>query len=182
MKILPLTLPGVFEIRFEPRRDERGYFCRTYDRSIFEAHGLQTDWAQENQSLSIPKHTLRGLHFQAPPHAETKLVRVVTGAILDVFVDIRKSSPTYGRWGSIELTEDNLRMLYLPRGFAHSFCSISDNATVCYKVDNFYAPGAEGGLRWNDPDLGIVWPTTDPQLSDKDRRWPDFSDFVSPFD
>ncbi len=181
MEIKPLKLAGAYEITLAPRFDERGYFLRVFDEKLFREHGLTTAWVQENQSRSTRKHLIRGLHFQAPPHAETKLVRVVVGAILDVFVDIRRSSPTYGQWASIELTADNFKMAYIPKGCAHAFCTLSDEAVVQYKVDACYAPGAEGGLRWNDPAFNIPWPTREPLLSAKDQAWPSFAGFESPF-
>jgi len=181
MNIIALSLPGAFKIVLAPRGDERGYFMRTYDEAIFRAHGLETRWVQENQSRSRRKGIIRGLHFQAPPHAETKLVRVVRGAILDVFVDVRTGSPTYGRHEAVELTEDNTTAAYVPKGFAHGFCTLTDDCVVAYKVDAAYAPEAEGGLAWDDPDLGIRWPTDQPFLSEKDRNWPAFKEFVSPF-
>ncbi len=181
MKIERLKLSGSFKIILDPRKDERGYFVRTFDKPIFQAHGLVTDWMQENQSLSSRRGTLRGLHFQRPPHAETKLVRVVTGAIFDVFVDLRKASPTYGQWDSVDLSADNHTMVYIPKGFAHGFCTLTDVAVVAYKVDASYAPEAEGGLRWDDETLNIGWPTDKPFLSARDKALPAFKDFVSPF-
>jgi len=154
---------------------------RVYDEAIFHEYSLQTSWVQENQSQSIRKYTIRGLHFQRPPHAETKLVRVVTGAILDVFVDLRKDSETYGQWDSIELSADNQKMVYIPKGFAHGFCTLTEKTVVLYKIDSAYASEFEGGLRWNDDTLGIQWPTNGPYLSAKDRMLPSFDEFVSPF-
>ena len=181
MEIVPLKLSGSFKIILDPRKDERGYFVRTFDKAIFQAGGLTTEWVQENQSLSNCRGILRGLHFQRPPHAETKLIRVVVGAILDVFVDLRKASPTYGQWDSVDLSADNHTMVYVPKGFAHGFCSTADVAVVTYKVDANYAPEAEGGLRWDDETLDIKWPTDKPFLSVKDRALPAFKDFASPF-
>jgi dTDP-4-dehydrorhamnose 3,5-epimerase len=165
----------------DPKEDGRGYFMRTYDEGIFRDHGLTTAWVQENQSRSTRKGLIRGLHFQRPPHAETKLVRVVVGAILDVFVDLRKESETYGQWDSLELSAENHRMAYIPKGFAHGFCTLTDVAVVLYKVDACYEPRAEGGLRWDDRTLSIAWPTAEPYLSAKDRALPAFDGFVSPF-
>ncbi len=181
MQIKPLRLPGTFEIIPTLRQDERGYFTRTFDISIWREHRLAENWVQENESLSIQKGTLRGLHFQKPPHAETKCVRVVTGAILDVFVDIRCGSPTYGQWDSLELSSENHKMAYIPRGFAHGFCSLTDKATLLYKVDNFYCPEAEGGLRWDDPTLNISWPVGRHILSAKDNDLGSWENFESPF-
>lgn len=185
MHITPRRISGTYEITLEPRIDHRGYFLRFYEKAIFEQHDMQTDWAQENQSLSVRKNTVRGLHFQKPPHTETKLVRVIRGAILDVFVDLRSGSPTYGQWESIELTEDNYKMIYIPKGFAHGFCTLAENTIVTYKVDSYYAPQAEGGLRWNDPTLAIEWPVREVDeevyLSEKDQRQPFFDTFETPF-
>ncbi|MFC1488305.1 dTDP-4-dehydrorhamnose 3,5-epimerase [Thermodesulfobacteriota bacterium] len=181
MKITPLKLEGTFAISLKPMEDERGYFMRTYDESIFKNHGLNLAWVQENQSLSKHKGIIRGLHFQKPPHSETKLVRVAKGAILDVFMDLRKGSKTYGKWDAIELSEENQQMVYIPKGFAHGFCTLSEESLVLYKVDNFYTPEAEGGLRWNDNTLGIDWPVKDPLVSPKDQKLGLFKDFVSPF-
>lgn len=181
MEIKSLRLPGTYEIIPTPHLDERGYFMRVYDRHLFETHGLQTAWVQENQSCSSRKHIIRGLHFQEPPHAEAKLIRVVVGAIFDVFVDLRKNSATYGQWDSIELSAENQSAVYISRGFAHGFCTLTEHTIVVYKVDSTYTPSAEGGLRWNDPTLQIKWPTKVPSLSTRDERLELFSAFESPF-
>ena len=155
---------------------------RCYDDSIFADKGLTTSWVQENQSLSNSKGLIRGLHFQRPPHAETKLVRVVVGAIWDVFVDLRRNSDTYGLWDALELSAENKMMVYIPKGFAHGFCTLSEQTLVLYKVDAYYMPEFEGGLKWDDEALGIQWPVDNPHLSVKDTtRWSTFRDFVSPF-
>lgn len=169
MKIEERALSGVLEITLKPHRDDRGFFMRTADRELFKQFGLDRDWVQENHARSLKKGIVRGLHFQFPPHAETKLVRCVRGAVLDVFVDLRKGSPFFGTWDSIQLTEDNDKMICIPRGFAHGYCTLTDVSDVLYKVDNSYAPQAEGGILWNDPDLAIDWPETEPDLSPKDR-------------
>ena len=181
MQIKPLRLPGTFEIIPTLRQDNRGYFTRTYDSSIWREHGLTEAWVQENESLSVQRGTLRGLHFQKPPHAETKLVRVVSGAILDVFVDLRCGSPTYGQWDALELSAENHRMAYIPRGFAHGFCSLTDNTLLLYKVDNFYCSDAEGGLRWDDSTLNVAWPDGQHILSAKDNSLGGWETFDSPF-
>lgn len=181
MEIVPLKLKGSYEIRLAPRGDERGYFMRTYDRQIFLENGLQTEWMQENQSLSTQLHTIRGLHFLLPPHTETKLVRVVQGKILDVFVDLRRDSQTFGQWDSIELSEDNHRAVYIPKGFAHGFCTLSERAVVQYKVDSVYVGESDAGIRWNDPAIGIEWNALDPILSERDRNLPLLKEFDSPF-
>jgi dTDP-4-dehydrorhamnose 3,5-epimerase len=170
-------IEGVYEIRLEPRRDERGFFMRVYDEEFFKKAGLHRHWVQENHSRSEKKGVLRGLHFQFPPFAETKLIRCVRGAVYDVFVDLRKGSPAFGKWGSVELSEEKHNMAYIPRGFAHGFCTLSEESEVVYKVDNPYTPEAECGLLWNDPDLAIAWPVTRPVLSEKDAKnltWKEF--------
>lgn len=182
MHIRPLSLGGVFEIALEPRCDERGYFLRTYDEAISAQANLVTHWVQENQALSLRKGILRGLHFQKPPHTETKLIRVVRGAILDVFVDLRRSSPTFGQWAAVELSEDNYKAVYIPKGFAHGYCTLTEVSVVLYKVDTVYAPYAEGGIRWNDGDISILWPVQHPITSAKDASLPLLRDFVTPFD
>lgn len=182
MEIRPLRLSGAHEIVLTSKADERGYFMRIYDEAIFQKHGLTTKWVQENQSLSVKKGVIRGLHFQRPPFAETKLVRVIAGAVLDVFVDIRRDSKTYGQWEAVELTAQNQKAIYIPKGFAHGFCTLAERSVALYKVDSFYTPEAEGGLRWNDPDLRIPWPVESPMVSAKDSQWPLFREFVTPFD
>lgn len=181
MEIKPLKLEGTFEITFNRIGDARGYFMEIYSRKLFAEHGLQTDWIQENQSLSTRPHTLRGLHFQVPPFAQAKLVRVARGEILDVFVDLRKDSPTCGRWDSIRLSEENCKAVYIPRGFAHGFCTLSENVIVQYKIDNLYDRESERGLRWDDSDIGINWNIEEPFLSAKDADLPFYKDFISPF-
>ena len=181
MEIRPLKLQGTYEIQLDPRHDERGYFMRCYDEAIFREYGLVTVWKQENQSLSKRKGIIRGLHFQVPPHSETKLVRVAIGGVFDVFVDLRKDSPTHGQWDALELSEANHRMLYVPKGFAHGFCTLTDVTLVQYRVDEFYAPHAEGGIRWDDLTLNIHWPVNEPFVSDRDRSLPSLSNWVSPF-
>lgn len=180
MELKPLKLNGVFEIIPRHFPDERGYFMTTYSKMAFEEHGLVTDWAQDNQSLSS-KGVLRGLHFQMPPHAETKLVRVIHGVVQDVFVDLRKESATYGQWGSVELSEEKRNMVYIPKGFAHAFCVLSEQALVAYKVDEHYAPEAQAGLRWDDPTLNIQWGVQMPILSPKDSELALLAEFESPF-
>ena len=171
-------LLGVFEITLEPHKDARGFFMRTYDMKIFEELGIDRTWVQENHSCSVRKGIIRGLHFQFPPYAETKLVRCIRGAILDVFVDIRKNSPTFGEWDSIELSEQNKKCILVPRGFAHGFCTLTDESEIVYKVDNYYNPDAEGGIIWSDRDLDIKWAVSNPILSEKDAALKSFSDFV----
>ncbi len=181
MKIKPLKLEGTFEIAFNRIGDARGYFMETYSKELFAEYGLQTDWIQENQSLSTRRHTIRGLHFQAPPYAQAKLVRAVQGEVFDVFVDLRKDSATFGQWDAVNLSEENCKSVYIPRGFAHGFCTLTESVIVQYKIDNVYAPQAESGIRWNDARLGIDWKTEKPLLSPEDSLLPFFKDIVSPF-
>jgi len=181
MRFRSLRLPGAFEIELQPHADERGYFARVYDHEGFAAHNLSTAWVQDNQAHNAKLGIVRGLHFQRPPHAETKLVRVVRGAICDVIVDLRVGSPTFGQFERVDLVEDKLTMLYVPRGFAHGYCTLTDDALVVYKVDATYAPHAEGGVRFDDPELAIPWPTATPLVSDKDRKWPPLKELASPF-
>jgi dTDP-4-dehydrorhamnose 3,5-epimerase len=171
-------LAGVFEIRLAPHMDERGFFMRVYDEDIFKKADLHRHWVQENHSRSEKQGIIRGLHFQFPPFAETKLVRCIRGAVFDVFVDLRKDSPSFGKWGSVELSEEKHNMVYIPRGFAHGFCTLTDESEVVYKVDSPYAPEAECGLLWNDPDLAIEWPVPQPQLSEKDAHNSTLNEFV----
>ncbi len=182
MLIRPLKIPGAFEITLQPRVDERGDFVRTFDTHIFSEHGLTTAWLQENEALSCSHGVVRGLHFQRPPHSETKLVRVVLGAVLDVFVDIRRSSPTYGKWDMVELSATNHKAVYVPKGCAHGYCTLTDSSIVLYKVDSCYAPAHEGGLRWNDELLNIPWPVKEAVISAKDAKLPSLDGFLSPFE
>ncbi|MCA9882056.1 MAG: dTDP-4-dehydrorhamnose 3,5-epimerase [Anaerolineae bacterium] len=180
-KFEPLKLPGAFLITLEPVGDNRGYFVETYRQDLFAEHGLATNWVQENQSLSSQKGTVRGLHFQRPPHTEAKLVRVLQGIALDVIVDLRVDSPTYGQYEAIELSESNHRLLYIPKGFGHGFCTLSENMVISYKVDAYYAPGAASGILWNDPDIAIDWPVTQPIMSERDKELGTLAEFESPF-
>lgn len=172
-------IPGVFEIRLEPHRDNRGFFMRTYDEELFRVHDLHRRWLQENHSRSEKRGIIRGLHFQLPPFAETKLVRCVRGAVFDVFVDLREDSATFGKWGGIALREDKYNMVYIPRGFAHGFCALTEESEVVYKVDNVYSQKNERGLLWNDPDLDISWPSSNPILSEKDAKNLTLKEFVA---
>ncbi len=172
MIVEPLDFDGVFLVTLDPRRDERGHFIRLYDREILARHRLDRNWVQENEALSTRRHIVRGLHFQRPPAAETKLIRCVLGAIWDVFVDLRAGSPSFGLWSAVELVSARPSMLFLPPGFAHGYCTLSETTLVSYKVDAAYAPSLEGALRWNDRDLGIPWPARAPILSARDASAP----------
>jgi dTDP-4-dehydrorhamnose 3,5-epimerase len=167
-------LKGAYIIDLERREDDRGFFARTWCQNEFEAHGLVARIVQANTSYNKLKGTLRGMHYQRAPYAETKLVRAVRGAIVDVIVDLRPDSPTYKRWIGVELTADNRRALFVPEGFAHGFQTLEDNTDVSYQVSAFYTPGAEGGARYNDPSFDIQWPLPISVISDKDATWPDF--------
>lgn len=169
-----------------PRRhgDARGWFTETYNEAHFAALGITSRFVQDNHSLSVPAFTLRGLHFQTPPHAQDKLVRCIRGRIFDVAVDVRKGSPTYGQWVGAELSAENGHQLFIPTGFAHGFLTLEDNCEVVYKCSNLYAPAHDGGIAWNDPDVAIAWPlpaNQTPELSGKDQVQPALAAFDSPF-
>lgn len=174
MQVIPTELPGVLII--EPRvfADSRGFFLESYNAREFARHGICDLFVQDNHSHST-RHTLRGLHYQAPP-GQAKLVRVTQGEVLDVAVDVRWGSPTFGRWIEVTLSADNHRQLYIPVGFAHGFCVTSESADFVYKVTSYYAPADERGIAWDDPALGITWPTTSPVLSARDARHPLLAD------
>lgn len=172
MKFVETELAGAFVVELEPHRDDRGYFARTYCAEEFAAHGLEPTVAQCNTSWNARAGTLRGLHFQRPPAAEVKLVRCVRGAIVDVIVDLRPDSPTYLGHVGVELSADNGRALYVPELFAHGYQTLVDDTEVAYQVSAPYAPGHEGGLRPDDPRLGIDWPLPVSVITDKDRSWP----------
>jgi dTDP-4-dehydrorhamnose 3,5-epimerase len=169
-------------VEFLPRvfRDDRGYFLETFSLKWFEPFGLQPNFVQDNQSVSS-KGVLRGLHFQKPPHAQGKLVRVSTGKALDVAVDLRRDSPTFGQHVSCILDAERHNAFYIPEGFAHGFVALEDNTTFLYKCTDFYAPSAEGGLLWSDPALDIDWGIAEPLVSPKDEVLPHLSNFNSPF-
>lgn len=181
MHISPLKLKGTYEIKLKRSGDSRGFFMRFYDRAIFAENNLQTVWEQESVSFNQAMDTVRGLHFQLPPLVEAKIVRVVRGAIWDVFVDLRKSSETYGKWDAIELSAENDRAVYIPKGFAHGFRTLSENALVEYKIDVPYQADLSSGIRWNDEALKIDWNVRNPIISARDAELEFFSDFISPF-
>jgi dTDP-4-dehydrorhamnose 3,5-epimerase len=173
-----LSLPGPLLVEIRRFADARGVFAETYNRRDFAALGVGDHFVQDNWSRSEKAGTVRGLHFQRPPHAQAKLVRVLRGRILDVVVDLRRSSPHLGRHVAVELAAGDGQMLYVPEGFAHGFCTLEPQTEVAYKVTADYAPDADGGIAWDDPDLGIDWPVSrrDAVLSDKDARLPRFSE------
>lgn len=172
MKFHATKLDGVLEIEPAVNADHRGFFMETYNRRRWEEQGLPVEFVQDNHSLSRKPGTIRGLHYQREPNSQAKLVRVVAGAVFDVAVDIRPGSPTFGRWHGVVLSASNKRQLFIPRGFAHGFCTLEPDTEVVYKVDRYYAKEDDAGIRWNDPDIAIRWPDLDPVLSDKDRRLP----------
>lgn len=167
-------LRGAHVIELEKRGDERGFFARLFCQEEFASHGLATRIVQANNSASAHRGTLRGFHYQLAPKAEAKLVRCIRGALHDVIIDLRRDSPTFGRHFGAELTSENRRMLYVPKGFAHAFLTLEDATEVIYLVDEFYSPDRERGIRWNDPKFGIQWPIEPVVISEKDRSYPNF--------
>lgn len=172
MKRIDTKLPGVCILEPVVHGDQRGYFMETYSTAAFAQVGIDTVFVQDNQSYSAHKGVLRGIHFQNAPMAQAKLVRVTRGAVLDVAVDLRKGSPTYCQWVSVELSAENKRMFYIPRGFGHGFVSLTDDVEFCYKVDNLYSKECDRGIRFNDPAIGVAWGIEAPILSQKDTASP----------
>lgn len=182
MKLSPLKLDGAVILEPVVHGDHRGFFMESYNEQVMEQLGVKYDFIQDNQSLSAEPGVLRGLHYQLNPKAQTKLIRVLTGAIYDVILDIRKSSPTFGQWAGVILSEYNKRQLLVPKGFAHGFCTLTPNTQVLYKVDEYYSLENDRGILWNDPVLGIDWPVSEPLLSDKDRKHPTLANAELNFD
>ena len=182
MNVIKTDIQGVVIIEPKVFGDHRGYFFESFSEKDFASAVGEVKFVQDNESKSC-HGVLRGLHFQKPPHAQAKLVRVVKGRVLDVAVDLRKGSPTFGKHVAVELTEENHRQLFIPRGFAHGFAVLSDEAVFQYKCDNYYAPQSEGSVLWNDPDIGIEWgiPSEDVMLSEKDRNAPLLKDLGDVF-
>lgn len=178
MQVIPTAIPDVKLLLPKQLRDSRGFFSEVYSRKALRDVGIDADFLQDNHSLSVEKGVLRGLHYQLPPQAQDKLVRVVRGSILDVAVDVRRGSPTFGRHVTAQLSAENWRQVYIPAGFAHGFVTLEANTEVLYKVTAFYSPVHERGIRWNDPALGIDWGVSeaDAILSDRDRRHPPLAD------
>ncbi len=170
MNVTKTKLEGVLILEPKVFGDHRGFFMESYNRKIFEAQGLHYDFVQDNHSSSTVKGTLRGIHFQKGAEAQAKLVRCTRGKVLDVAVDLRKSSPTYGQWISLELSPENQKQLLIPRGFGHGFLTLTDEVEFLYKADNYYAPEREGSILWNDPDLAIDWGIDSPILAPKDAQ------------
>ena len=169
-------LPGAFIIELQRLEDERGFFSRSFCRHEFAERGLNPDVAQCNISFNRDAGTLRGMHYQAAPHAEEKVVRCTRGSLYDVIVDLRRDSTTFRQWVAVELTGENRRMLYIPKGFAHGFQTLMDDTEIFYQISEFYHPESACGVRWNDQAFGIQWPAGDRAiLSDRDRNWPDYT-------
>jgi len=183
MEIRRLDIPDVIIIKPRKFGDHRGFFSETYNKAAFAEAGINVDFVQDNHSFSAPKGTVRGLHFQIAPAAQTKLVRVTRGAILDVAVDIRRGSPTYGKHVSTVISADEWNQIYLPVGFAHGLCTLEPNTEVLYKVSDLYSPQHDRGLLWNDPALGIEWPVGGDEvvLSEKDRLHPTLAELPEYF-
>lgn len=180
MEVIKTKIEGLLIIRPKVMEDDRGYFFESYREDLFRGFGIDCMFVQDNESCS-GKHVLRGLHFQRPPFAQDKLVRVVSGAVLDVALDIRKASPTFGQWEAIRLTQQNRVMVFIPRGFAHGFLTLEDRTIFQYKCSHFYNRESEGAIAWNDPDLGITWGLENPVVSAKDKTAPWFRHLDSPF-
>jgi dTDP-4-dehydrorhamnose 3,5-epimerase len=181
MEFLNNELDGICLIKPDVFEDNRGFFLESYSKIKFMGAGIDVEFVQDNHSRSEDSGVLRGLHFQKPPFAQSKLVRVVRGSIFDVVVDLRKKSPTFGMWRGFELTDKNRMLLFVPKGFAHGFCTLVPGTEVQYKVDEFYAPAHDAGIRWDDPKLKITWPVEKPVLSSKDSVLPFLDEIDSPF-
>jgi dTDP-4-dehydrorhamnose 3,5-epimerase len=175
MKFQETKLPGVFEILLDPMSDDRGFFARSWCQREFESHGLNSRLVQCNVSFNQREGTLRGLHYQAAPFAEAKVVRCTSGAIYDVAVDLRPKSPAYKQWLGVTLTAAERNMLFIPEGLAHGFLTLGDNTEVFYQMSEFYDPASARGVRWNDPAFRINWPLEPQVISNRDRDYPDFN-------
>ena len=176
MQFIETKLPGAYIINLDTLEDDRGFFARAFCQKEFEENGLRSNIAQCNLSFNHKKGTLRGMHYQVKPYEEVKMVRCTQGKILDVIIDLRKDSATYKKWIGVELTAENNRMLYVPEGFAHGYQTLEDNSVVYYQVTEFYQPGSERGIRWNDPAFNIDWPLEISFISDKDNSHPDYTE------
>jgi dTDP-4-dehydrorhamnose 3,5-epimerase len=183
MHVEQTEIEGVLKLTPTKAGDERGFFSEVFRRDRLEAFGVTDDWMQDNHALSAARGVMRGLHFQRRPFAQAKLIRVIRGVIFDVAVDIRAGSPTYGRHVGVELSAANWAQLYVPAGFAHGYCTLSENTEVAYKVSAPYSKESEGGLLWDDPELAIAWPIAAAEAicNDRDRSWPRLQEFTTPF-
>ena len=184
MLVEKTELPGVLLLTPKIHRDHRGFFSETFNARSFAEAGVTTEFVQDNHSLSVERGVVRGLHFQSPPHAQDKLIRVLRGSIYDVAVDIRRGSPTYGRHVGAVLSAENWRQIWVPKGFAHGFCTLEADCEIVYKVTDYYSPECDKGLAWDDPALGIAWPVEAGSaiLSDKDRRQPKLAELPAYFE
>ena len=180
MEVIKTGIPDLYIVKPTVFEDHRGYFFESYNKEVFLRNGIDEKFVQDNESMS-GKGVLRGLHFQKPPFSQGKLVRVMRGSVLDVAVDLRKKSPTFGHWDSVVLSQENKWMYWIPPGFAHGFITLEENTVFFYKCTNVYNKAAEGAIVWNDPDLNIDWQVENPILADKDKNAPFFRDFKSPF-
>ncbi len=181
MDIIKKKFDGIFEIICKPFKDQRGFFMRTYDVNIFSKIKYINNIVQENHSLSIKKGTIRGLHFQFPPYTETKIVRAIRGEVMDVYLDLRLKSPTFGQWDSIILSSEKMNAIVIPKGFAHGFCTLTDNVEMLYHHDNFYSAEYESGIIWNDEDINIKWPVKNSIISQRDNSFMTFMDFKNKY-
>nr|WP_154958136.1 dTDP-4-dehydrorhamnose 3,5-epimerase [Paenibacillus xylanexedens] len=175
MKLIDTKFEGLYLIEPNIHFDHRGYFVEAYNQRVFNGLGINSLLLQDNQSKSFTAGTIRGLHYQSSPYEQTKIIRVLSGEIFDVVVDLRNESPTFGMWEGFELNSENKRQLIVPKGFAHGFCTLAPNTEVIYKVDNYYSPEHDCGILWNDPNLAIKWPVQEPIISEKDKNLPKFS-------
>ena len=178
MQLIETKLKDCYILEPDRFGDNRGWFSESYNKKVFEDLGLNYDFVQDNESFSAKKGVLRGLHFQNNPYTQAKIVRCTRGAVYDVAVDIRHDSPTYGMWVGVELSEENGRQLLIPRGFLHGFQTLTDNVKFAYKCDNYYNKESDGGVMYNDPDIGVVWPIEDPILSERDKHHPKLKEGV----
>lgn len=177
-----LKIKGVFEIKLEPNIDSRGFFMRTYDEKIFRKYQLNTKWVQESHSLSKKRWTVRGMHFQHPPFTETKLIRVIQGKILFAIIDLRSNSKTFGKWIQIIVSDRKKNMIYIPRGCAPCMCTLTENSSILYKMDNYFTPESYDNIKWNDPTLAIKWPIKIPaDISERDAKAQSFKEFVKKY-
>jgi len=181
MKFTETELAGLWLIEPDVHEDKRGFFLESFTSREMKAHGLPEIFVQDNHARSLAVGVVRGMHFQKPPFAQSKLVRVVRGAVFDVAVDLRTASRTFGKWLGVELSEENKKILFVPKGFGHGYCTLTDDSEFLYKVDACYSPQHDSGIRWNDPAIGIRWPVSEPTLSQKDLSLPLLKDIDSPF-
>lgn len=172
MKFIPTILTGAYIIEPTPFIDERGFFARTYCKKEFEQIGFKGEWVQLNHSITNSKGTIRGMHFQNPPFSEVKMVKCIAGAVFDVIIDLRKNSPTFLKWFGAELSAGNKKMMFIPEGFAHGFQALTDDCGLIYHHSNFYTPGAEGGIKYDEPLVNIEWPLSISSISDRDKNHP----------